>query len=77
MRTGIETLKLVFGYFKRSVASSEMATYLMAFSKRLLASDKSESDSAMVIPLLYPVVDFGEMVKFLSRFIRLGSLLGR
>jgi hypothetical protein len=50
------------------VASSEMETYLIAFSKRLLASDNNESDSVMVITLLYPVEDFGEIVKNLSRF---------
>jgi hypothetical protein len=64
MRTGIETLKLAFGYLSRSVASSEMETYLIAFSKRLLASDNSESDSVMVITLLYPFEDFGGIVKF-------------
>ncbi len=50
----METLRLALGYFNRSIASSEMETYLRARSRRLLASVKSDFDM-IFFPLSIPI----------------------
>ena len=40
----METIKLALGYFRRSIASSEIDTYFKASSNRVLASANKDLD---------------------------------